>query len=119
MSARRAFLRSSEIFGTLVTLQNRTDVLLSSRVQTVNRTAVGALVVAEVVSTLGSRMTYLALPWFVLVTTGSPGKMSIVLAVQLAPMALLRIPSGSVVQRLGGRTTMLLSDIARVPLMAA
>jgi MFS family permease len=88
-------------------------------VQPVNRTAVGALVVAEVVSTLGSRMTYLALPWFVLVTTGSPAKMSIVLAVQIAPMALLGIPSGSVVQRLGGRTTMLLSDAARVPLMAA
>jgi MFS family permease len=87
--------------------------------QPVNRTAVGALVVAEVVSTLGSRMTYLALPWFVLVTTGSPGRMSIVLAVQIAPMALLGIPSGSVVQRLGGRTTMLLSDVARVPLMAA
>ena len=85
----------------------------------VNRTAVGALVVAELVSVLGSRMTYLALPWFVLVTTGSPGKMSIVLAVQIAPMALLGIPSGSLVQWLGGRTTMLLSDLARVPLMAA
>jgi MFS family permease len=88
-------------------------------VQSVNRTAVGALVVAEVVSTLGSRMTYLALPWFVLVTTGSPGKMSVVLAVQMAPMALLGIPSGAVVERLGGRTTMLVSDLARVPLMAA
>jgi MFS family permease len=88
-------------------------------VQPVNRTAVGALVVAELVSVLGSRMTYLALPWFVLVTTGSPGRMSIVLAVQIAPMAVLGIPSGSLVQRLGGRTTMLLSDVARVPLMAA
>ena len=87
--------------------------------QPVNRTAVGALVVAEVISTLGSRMTYLALPWFVLVTTGSPGKMSVVLAVEMAPMALLGIPSGSIVERFGGRATMLVSDIARVPLMAA
>jgi hypothetical protein len=31
-----------------------------------------ALLVAEVVSSVGSRMTALALPWFVLVTTGSP-----------------------------------------------
>ena len=30
-----------------------------------------ALLAAEVVSTTGSAMTYLALPWFVLVTTGS------------------------------------------------
>jgi MFS family permease len=87
--------------------------------QGVNKTAVGALVVAEVVSVLGSRMTYLALPWFVLVTTGSPGKMSLVLAAQILPMALLGIPSGALVERLGGRTTMLLSDLARAPVMAA
>lgn len=83
------------------------------------KTAVGALVAAEVISTLGSRMTYLALPWFVLVTTGSPGKMSLVLAVEIAPMAILGIPSGTVVQRLGARTTMLVSDFARAPLLAA
>jgi MFS family permease len=81
--------------------------------------AVGALVVAEVISTFGSRMTYLALPWFVLVTTGSPAKMSLVLAAQLVPMALLGIPSGMVVEKLGGRTTMLVSDLARAPVMAA
>jgi MFS family permease len=86
-------------------------------VSTVNRRAVGALVVAETISVLGSRMTYLALPWFVLVTTGSPGKMSLVLAAEILPMALLGIPSGSVVERLGGRTTMLIADFARAPIM--
>jgi predicted MFS family arabinose efflux permease len=80
---------------------------------------VGAIVVAELVSVLGTRMTYLALPWFVLVTTGSPGKMSLVLAAEMVPMALLGIPSGSLVQRLGARTTMLVSDFARAPLLAA
>jgi hypothetical protein len=39
-------------------------------------------------------MTFLALPWFVLVTTGSATKMSIVLAVEILPIALLGIPSG-------------------------
>src|SRR5687768_7582108 len=81
--------------------------------------AVGALVLAEVVSMLGTRMTYLALPWFVLVTTGSPGKMSLVLAAEILPMALLGIPSGTLVQRLGSRTTMLIADAARAPLLAA
>jgi MFS family permease len=85
----------------------------------VNRTAVGALVAAELISTLGSRMTYLALPWFVLVTTGSPAKMSVVLAVQILPMALLAVPSGAFVQRFGSRTTMLASDFARAPLIAS
>ena len=85
----------------------------------VNKRAVSALVAAEVISVLGTRMTYLALPWFVLVTTGSPGKMTLVLAAELVPMALLGIPSGTLVQRLGSRTTMLLSDAARAPLLAA
>jgi MFS family permease len=85
----------------------------------VKKTAVGSLVVAEIVSILGTRMTYLALPWFVLVTTGSPGKMTTVLAAEIIPMALLGIPSGTVVQRLGARTTMLVCDFARAPLMAS
>ena len=83
------------------------------------KTPLVALVSAEIVSILGSRMTYLALPWFVLVTTGSPSKMTLVLAAEIAPMALLGIPSGMVVERLGARTTMLVCDAARVPLLAA
>ena len=78
-----------------------------------------ALVAAEISSILGSRMTYLALPWFVLVTTGSPAKMSIVLAAEILPMAIFGIPSGMVVERLGARTTMLVCDAARAPLLAS
>ena len=83
------------------------------------KTPLAALVSAEIVSILGSRMTYLALPWFVLVTTGSPSKMTLVLAAEIAPIAILGIPSGIVVERLGARTTMLVCDAARVPLLAA
>jgi len=78
-----------------------------------------ALLVAEVVSGVGSKMTFLALPWFVLVTTHSPSKMGLVLAAELLPMGILGIPSGTVVARLGARTSMLVSDLVRVPLMAA
>jgi predicted MFS family arabinose efflux permease len=85
----------------------------------VEKTAVGALVAAEIVSVLGTRMTYLALPWFVLVTTGSPGKMSIVLAAEIAPMAVLGIPSGMLVERIGSRNTMLIADFARAPILAS
>jgi predicted MFS family arabinose efflux permease len=88
-------------------------------VVSVKKAGVGALVVAELVSVLGTRMTYLALPWFVLVTTGSPGKMSLVLAAEVVPMAVLGIPSGTLVQHLGARTTMLVSDFTRAPLLAA
>ena len=77
-----------------------------------------ALVTAEIVSSLGSAMTFLALPWFVLVTSGSPTKMSVVLAAELVPMALFGIPSGSVIARYGARRTMLVSDLVRAPLIA-
>ena len=83
------------------------------------KTPIVALVAAEVVSILGSRMTYLALPWFVLVTTGSPSKMALVLAAEIAPSAILGIPSGIAVERLGARTTMLTCDAARLPLLAS
>ena len=85
----------------------------------VKKRAVGVLVLAETISVLGTRMTYLALPWFVLVTTGSPAKMSLVLAAEILPMAILGVPSGAVVQRLGSRTTMLVADLARAPILAA
>ncbi len=78
-----------------------------------------ALVSAQVISSLGSQMTFLALPWFVLRTTGSPTRMSIVLAVELLPIAILGIPSGSVIAKLGARRTMLFADLARAPLIAS
>ena len=78
-----------------------------------------ALVTAEVISSLGSQMTFLALPWFVLQTTGSPTRMGVVLAAELAPIAVLGIPSGSVVAKWGARQTMVVSDFARAPLLAS
>ncbi|MDQ3992272.1 MAG: MFS transporter [Actinomycetota bacterium] len=78
-----------------------------------------ALVAAQLVSGLGSQMTYLALPWFVLATTGSAAKMGIVLAVEMAPVALLGIPSGTVIARLGALQAMRVADLARAPLMAS
>ena len=78
-----------------------------------------ALLAAEIVSSLGTYMTYLALPWFVLVTTGSPARMTVVLGVQMLPIALFGIPSGTLVSKLGARRTMLISDWARAPLMTA
>jgi MFS family permease len=82
-----------------------------------NRSLIG-LLSAELVSLTGSAMTYVALPWFVFVTTGSVAKMGWVLAAEMAPMGLLGIPSGSLVQRLGAKRTMLVCDAARGPLLA-
>jgi MFS family permease len=81
------------------------------------RGPLAALLLAEVVSTTGSQMTLVALPWFVLVTTGSPVRMGVVVAADLVPMVLLAIPGGALAGRLGARRTMLASDLARVPLI--
>jgi MFS family permease len=78
-----------------------------------------ALVSAEVISSLGSQMTFLALPWFVLQTTGSPTRMGVVLAAEIAPIAILGIPSGTVIARWGARLTMIVSDFVRAPLLAS
>jgi hypothetical protein len=78
-----------------------------------------ALLGGELISRLGSQFTVLALPWFVLVTTGSPSKMTLVFAVQLLPMALFGIPAGAIVHKLGPKASMLIADAARAPIVAA
>jgi MFS family permease len=82
-----------------------------------NRGLLG-LLARDVVSMTGSQMTMLALPWFVLTTTGSAGRMAIVLAVESASLAVFGFLSGNLVNRLGARRTMLIADAVRAPLVA-
>lgn len=79
--------------------------------------SLAGLLTAELVSLTGSAMTYVALPWFVAVTTHSAARTSWVLAAEMAPMAIFGIPAGSLVARLGAKRTMLLCDFARAPLL--
>jgi MFS family permease len=78
-----------------------------------------AVLAAELVSRLGSQFTTLALPWFVLVTTHSTSKMGLVFAVELAPIALLGIPSSALVERLGPQRWLATMDALRAPVVAA
>jgi MFS family permease len=77
-----------------------------------------ALLARDVVSMAGSQMTWVALPWFVLTTTGSATKMAVVVAVEAAALGVVGFASGNLVARLGPRRTMLVADAARAPLMA-
>lgn len=79
---------------------------------------VAALLAAEVISTTGTEVTAIALPWFVLVTTGSPARMGLVLGAGYLGMTLLGIPSGRLATALGPRRTMLLADAACAPVVA-
>jgi MFS family permease len=76
-----------------------------------------ALLAAEVISTTGAQMTWVALPWFVLLTTGSATRMSVVMAAEAIGLAAVGFPSGRLLNRLGARRTMLLCDGLRGPLM--
>jgi MFS family permease len=78
-----------------------------------------ALVVARFVSLTGTNMTTVALPWFVLATTGSTVRMGLVLGVQLVPAAILGTFSGTAVAAAGSRRTLILSDTLRAPLLAS
>src|SRR6266508_3020474 len=76
-----------------------------------------ALVLAEVVSTTGSQMTWLALPWFVLTTSGSATRMSFVVAAEVIGLGLLTLPGSRLLGGLGARRTMMICDAARAPLI--
>jgi MFS family permease len=76
-----------------------------------------ALLAAEVISTTGMQMTWLALPWFVLTTTDSPARMTGVMAAELLGFAVAGLPAGVLLQKLGARRTMLWCDAVRAPLM--
>lgn len=91
----------------------------TARMSTVSSTQIRAIVAAEVVSSIGSSMTVLALPWFVLATTGSATKLGLVLGIEAIPFVTLPIPAGSLIARIGARQTMVIADAARLPLLAA
>jgi MFS family permease len=78
-----------------------------------------AVVAARFVSLLGTNMTVVALPWFVLATTGSTARMGIVLACQTLPALALGIPGGSVVAAVGPRRALVFCDALRAPLLVS
>src|SRR5436305_4270858 len=82
------------------------------------RRALVGLLAADVISTTGTEMTALALPWFVLVVSGSATRMGAVLGAEFAGMAVLGLWSGAVADRLGARRAMLAADLLRAVLIA-
>ncbi len=71
-----------------------------------------SLLVSTSISGIGSTMTAIAIPWFVLQTTGSAGLAGITGAVEAIPVVLAGVFGGTIVDRLGFRRASILSDIA-------
>ncbi|GAA1913715.1 MFS transporter [Nocardioides hwasunensis] len=71
---------------------------------------VGALV-AEGVSFVGTRVSMIAIPWFVLSTTGSATLTGLVAAAEITPLVVFKALGGPLLDRLGPRRVTLTCDL--------
>src|SRR5919106_3048782 len=78
-----------------------------------------ALFVADSISLVGNVVAQLAIPWFVLVTTGSAALTGLAVFFNFLPVVLAGFFGGVVVDRLGFRTTSVLADLASAGAVAA
>jgi MFS family permease len=74
---------------------------------------------AEGVSLVGTRVSMVALPFFVLTTTGSPQKTGLVALAELLPLVLLKVLGGPVIDRVGARRVALTCDWGSVLVVGA
>jgi MFS family permease len=74
--------------------------------------AIPALLLASVVSNTGNNLTAIAIPWFVLVTTGSAARTGVVAFAGLLPAAAAGVIGGAVIDRLGFRRSSIVADLA-------
>ncbi|MEV0799759.1 MFS transporter [Kribbella sp. NPDC050281] len=77
------------------------------------------LFTADVLSAVGSRISMVAIPWLVLVTTGSAARMGVVAAVEMIPYIVASIMAGPVIDNLGARRTSVLANLASAVAVAA
>ena len=71
-----------------------------------------ALLTGQGISLLGNTLTGLAVPWFVLETTGSASRTGVVAFAGMLPTVIGGVLGGTVVDRLGHRRTSVLADLA-------
>ena len=79
---------------------------------------VGGLV-AEGVSYVGTRISMIAIPWFVLSTTGSATQTGLVAAAEITPLVLFKALGGPLLDRLGPRRVTLVCDLLSAVVVAS
>jgi MFS family permease len=77
------------------------------------------LMTAEAISLFGGRMTFLALPWLVLVTTGSATRTGVIAFAEMVPYVLVSAAGGPLVDRMGHRRTAIVMDLASALVVGA
>lgn len=83
------------------------------------RAALVSLISAEAISNVGSRMTLFAVPWLVLVTTGSPVLVGVVTAAETLTYVISGVLAAPLQDRLGDRVTSIGSDLGSVVALGA
>jgi MFS family permease len=76
------------------------------------RTSLFALVTAHAVSSLGSQVSMVAIPWLVLTTTGDPKQMGLVIAARTIPYLLSGMFGTPLADRFGIRRSVVAADAA-------
>lgn len=75
--------------------------------------------IANVISISGTRISAIAIPWFVLTSTGSAAKTGLVVLVEMVPLVVTKALGGPLIDRFGARRISVLADLASAALVAA
>lgn len=84
-----------------------------------SRAPLRSLLAANTISIVGTTMTFLAVPWYVLQTTGSASKTGIAAASETIPLAIAAALGGPFLDRVGARRVSVGSDAVSAVAMAA
>lgn len=84
-----------------------------------SRRGLYGLLAANTVSLTGTRLSMIALPWFVLTTTGSAAQTGLVAAAQMAPYVIAKALAGPIVDRLGPRRVVVTAELSAAAAIAA
>jgi MFS family permease len=91
----------------------------------VSRRGIVGVLAAHAVALTGTRVSAIAIPWFVLVTTGSAARTGLVVFCEMAPYVLAKALTGPVVDRVGPKRVSVAADVvsagavATIPLLHA
>jgi MFS family permease len=84
-----------------------------------DRASFAALLTASTISTTGTSMSAIAIPWLVLTTTGSPAATGVVAFAQMAPYVAAQAMAGPLVDRIGMRRCFVWGNLAAAAAVAA
>jgi MFS family permease len=83
------------------------------------RTPLYGWLTSEALSLTGTRVSMLAVPWFVLTTTGSPTLTGLVAFAELLPLVLMKVLGGPIIDKVGPRRISIACDLLSVVVVGA